>query len=104
MKARPAIQPVTVVKVEINAQTVEDEYDDDDDDDEEYDDTQDDQSSISGAADSGSVAGSLGDSSDVEKLAGTLTGAKGLAEFKGKHCANLMDSIKFIYVWVHKKA
>jgi len=75
---------VKVVKVEINAQTVEDEYDEDDDDDEEFEDPMDDRSSMtSGAADSGSVAGSVGDCSDVEKLAGTLTGAKGLAEFKG---------------------
>lgn len=76
-----------VVKVEINAQTVDDEYDDDDDDDEDFEDPMDpmdDRSSMtSGAADSGSVAGSVGDCSDVEKLAGTLTGAKGLAEFKG---------------------
>jgi hypothetical protein len=83
VKVRPGIQPVKVVKVEINAQTVEDEYDDDDDD-EEFEDPMDDRSSMtSGAADSGSVAGSVGDCSDVEKLAGTLTGAKGLAEFKG---------------------
>jgi len=84
VKVRPGIQPVKVVKVEINAQTVEDEYDEDDDDDEEFEDPMDDRSSMtSGAADSGSVAGSVGDCSDVEKLAGTLTGAKGLAEFKG---------------------
>ncbi|XP_059486084.1 titin-like isoform X2 [Neocloeon triangulifer] len=87
MKTRPGIKPV-VVKVELNAQTVEDEYDDDDEE-EEFDDIPDDQSSLSGAADSGSVAGSVGDSSDIEKLAGTLTGAKGLADFKADLAANL---------------
>ncbi|XP_065353337.1 uncharacterized protein LOC135948154 isoform X1 [Cloeon dipterum] len=80
LKNRPGIKPV-MVKVELNAQ-VEDDYGDDDDEDEDEYDNLDDQSSLSGAADSGSAAGSVGDSSDIEKLAGTLTQPKGIAEFK----------------------
>ncbi|KAF4517844.1 hypothetical protein B566_EDAN011769 [Ephemera danica] len=84
--SQPAVQPNVeatvpnrvVVKVETNTPPEPEEE-------EEEDVLLDDQSSASGAA---SVAGSIGDSSDIEKLAGLLTRPKGLAEFKADLAAS----------------
>jgi hypothetical protein len=87
--SQPAVQPEVlqvpppnqvVVKVETNSPPEEEEEEDEDL-------LPDDQSSASGAA---SVAGSIGDSSDIEKLAGLLTRPKGLADFKGIKVINII--------------